>query len=312
MTADEFAGWSAQSVDFFTQQQVDAGSAPEDDARRDAERIFAEQMPDGLDTPDQHFLRVVADGEPIGDVWLRVRERSTEVEGYLFDVAVLPAARGRGLGRATMLAVHDHARSLGATVMRLNVFGHNAPALALYASLGYTVSGATMQRTLDESMPPAAASAVVLRDMTPEEYAEFRPRLEEDYAANIAASGAMPLEEARTKSVEDLDRLLPEGLASSGHRLWTAYDGTEAVGTIWVQLQHRPGGLHAFGYELEVREDLRRRGYGRAVIEAAFRACQALGVSSVGLSVFGFNAGARRLYDDLGFRLTAQGMVLPL
>ena len=111
---------------------------------------------------------------------------------------------------------------------------------------------------------------------------------------------------------DDLDRLLPDGLATAGHRLWTAYDGTDAVGVVWVQLQDRSDGLHAFGYELEVREDLRRRGYGRAVVAAAFRACRDLGVQTVGLSVFGFNAGARALYEELGFRLTAQTMVLVL
>lgn len=314
MSADEFDAWATHSVEGFVAQQVAAGLAPEDEARRSATRTFAEQVPDGVTTPGQHFLRAeeVGTGETVGHVWLRVREASTEVEGYVYDVELVPAARGRGLGRATMLAAHDLARSLGATVMRLNVFGHNTVALGLYESLGYTVAGATMHRRLDDLDEQPAVPQVELRDMTPAEYAVFRPHIEEDYAANIAASGAMPVEEARTKSAEDLTRLLPDGLASPGHRLWTAYDGTEAVGLVWVQLQDRSDGLHAFGYELEVREDLRRRGYGRAVVNAAFRACRDLGVHTVGLSVFGFNAGARALYEELGFRLTGQTMVLPL
>ncbi len=317
MTDAEFAAWSAHSIEGFARQQVDAGLQPADEARRDAARIFAEQVPDGPATPGQHFLRVeevveAGPGETVGHVWLRVRPASTEVEAYLFDIELVEAARGRGLGRATMLAAHDLARSLGATVLRLNVFGHNRPAMALYESLGYAVAGATMQRSLDDLPPPVDGPRVDLRDMTPAEYAVFRPRLEQDYAANIASSGSMPDAEARAKAAEDLTRLLPDGLATAGHRLWTAYDGSDAVGVIWVQLQHRSDGLHAFGYELEVREDLRRRGYGRAVVDAAFRACRDLGVRTVGLSVFGFNAGARALYEELGFALTAQTMVLAL
>jgi len=61
-----------------------------------------------------------------------------------------------------------------------------------------------------------------------------------------------------------------------------------------------------------VREDLRRRGYGRAVAVAAGRACRKRGVRSVGLSVFGFNAAARGLYAQLGFTLTGQTMAKPL
>lgn len=314
LTEDEFTTWSAHSFDGFVRQQVDAGLQPEDEARRDATRIFVEQLPDGPATPGQHLLRVeeADSGEIVGHVWLRLRPRATEVEAYLFDVEVLESARGHGLGRETMLAVHDLARSQGGTVMRLNVFGHNLPAIALYEGLGYAVASATMHRRLEGLPPPVDAPRVDLRDMTPEEYAVFRPDLEQDYAANIAASGSMPDEEARAKAAEDLTRLLPEGLATSGHRLWTAYDGSEAVGRVWVQLQDRHDGLRAFGYELEVRQDLRRQGYGRAVVVAAFRACRDLGVHTVGLSVFGFNAGARALYEELGFRLTAQTMVLSL
>jgi ribosomal protein S18 acetylase RimI-like enzyme len=61
-----------------------------------------------------------------------------------------------------------------------------------------------------------------------------------------------------------------------------------------------------------VHEDLRRRGYGRSVIRAAEEACRRLGVASVGLSVFGFNDGARALYEQLGFTVTAQTMVKAL
>ena len=110
----------------------------------------------------------------------------------------------------------------------------------------------------------------------------------------------------------DLDRLLPQGLRTPGHLIWTAFDGTDPVGHLWLQLQPRSDGLHAFGFDFAVREDLRRRGYGRAVAAAAKRACRERGVRTVGLSVFGFNTAARGLYAQLGFGLTAQTMVKPL
>lgn len=58
----------------------------------------------------------------------------------IHDVFVAKAARGRGLARALMHAAEDHARALGCAKMTLEVNTDNAPALALYRSLGYGVS----------------------------------------------------------------------------------------------------------------------------------------------------------------------------
>ncbi len=314
MTDVRFEAWATQSVAGFAAQQVAAGLVPAPEARAQAEEAFAEQLPEGLATPLHHLWTVRAGEDEIGHLWLRVRPLSAEVEGYVFDVELVPEARGRGLGRATMLAAEEAARELGATVMRLNVFGHNRPAVRLYESLGYVVTGATMTCRLDVGRPAddVGGPRVELREMTPGEYVVFRPRLEADYAANIARAGAMPMAEARRKSADDLASLLPRGRLSEGHLLWTAYDGTRPVGEVWVHLRQRSDGLHAFGYQLEVREELRRNGYGRAVVEAALRACRERGVASAGLSVFGFNDGARRIYEEVGFELTAQTMSKPL
>ncbi|WP_328343099.1 GNAT family N-acetyltransferase [Micromonospora sp. NBC_00421] len=148
-----------------------------------------------------------------------------------------------------------------------------------------------------------------LEPMTDEQYLRYRERAEEDYAQNIAASGAMPLPEAQEKARQDYQGLLPDGLATEGHRLWTAYDDADEVGMLWLHLEQKSDGLHAFGYDFEVREELRRRGYGRAMIEAAEQVCRELGVVAIGLSVFGFNSGARALYEQMGFEVTAVRMI---
>ena len=292
MTAAEFDRWSVHSVAGFVRQQVASGLQPEAEARRDAARVFAAQLPDGRDTEHHHVLRVQDPdaGATVGSLWLRVRPRAGEVEGYVFDVELLPAARGRGLGRATMLAAHETARALGATVMRLNVFGHNAPAIALYESLGYEVVDVSMQHRLDGPGDPVPLGRVVeLRPMTSPEHTSFAARLPEHLAG-----------------------LLTDGLATPGQLLWTAYEWTDPVGAVWLGLRDRSDGLHAFTHRLEVREDLRRRGYGRAVAVAVLRTCREMGVRTLGLSVAGADVPARRLCEELGLTLTAQTMVLPL
>ena len=55
----------------------------------------------------------------------------------IHDMAVLPGQRGRGVGRALMLAVETEAKTRGACKVTLEVLSGNAPAKGLYAALGY-------------------------------------------------------------------------------------------------------------------------------------------------------------------------------
>jgi phosphinothricin acetyltransferase len=52
-------------------------------------------------------------------------------------VVLSPQARGRGVGRALMQAIEDHARSTGAHQMIAGVSGENAQGRSFHASLGY-------------------------------------------------------------------------------------------------------------------------------------------------------------------------------
>jgi len=149
---------------------------------------------------------------------------------------------------------------------------------------------------------------VRLEPMSDEEYAEFRERSEVSYAAQIAASRAVSLSEARRQAAEDHERLLPQGVLTPGHYLWTAYEGAEPVGDLWLHVETKPDGPHAFGYGIEVRQELRRRGYGRAITAAAEQKCREMNVVSIGLTVFGPNKAAQNLYEDLGFEATVLQM----
>ncbi|MEA2645636.1 MAG: hypothetical protein QOE92_719 [Chloroflexota bacterium] len=65
-------------------------------------------------------------------------------EGYevpSLGIAVHPDARGRGVSRVLMSALHDAAAAHGARRVRLRVYPDNASAVALYRSLGYQLAG---------------------------------------------------------------------------------------------------------------------------------------------------------------------------
>jgi [ribosomal protein S18]-alanine N-acetyltransferase len=66
-----------------------------------------------------------------------VLARAAAGEAEILTLAVKPAARGRGLGRALLEAAARQAASLGAASIFLEVGADNPVALALYASLGF-------------------------------------------------------------------------------------------------------------------------------------------------------------------------------
>lgn len=142
--------------------------------------------------------------------------------------------------------------------------------------------------------------------MTPSEYAVFRERSEQEYAAEIATARRLDEQSAAEQSARELDELLPDGLGSPRMHLWTAEVDDEPVGLAWVELRERPNGTSAWVFDVRVEESRRGEGLGRALMEALHEA--GLGASSVGLNVFGHSTAARRLYESLGYEVTAQQM----
>lgn len=153
---------------------------------------------------------------------------------------------------------------------------------------------------------------VALRPMTDEEFADWRAESLLNYAQQFVDSGSLTAVDAEKRVAADMERLLPDGPATTHHDLWTAVDGGEPVGVMWLFTEDRAGGPESFIYELAVHEDKRRRGYGRAIMLAVLDTCRKRGVVAVGLNVFGHNQPARALYDSLGFSVVSTSMKLTL
>ncbi len=62
-------------------------------------------------------------------------------ELHLLNITVVPDQQGRGLGRAMMAALRQHALAKGAATLWLEVRAGNQRAQALYRSLGYVQVG---------------------------------------------------------------------------------------------------------------------------------------------------------------------------
>ncbi len=86
---------------------------------------------DEYDAVSMHWLALAGDGSPIGCARLLP-------DGHLGRMAVLPAWRGRGVGRALLDAVLHAARMRGERLIRLSAQTHAA---GFYADAGFVADG---------------------------------------------------------------------------------------------------------------------------------------------------------------------------
>lgn len=148
---------------------------------------------------------------------------------------------------------------------------------------------------------------VRLEPMTEDEYKPWRAEAEAHYVRSLAASGHSAGEAARD-AADTYAQLLPGEFTTPGHHFWYAYDGDRRVGFLWIKVTRDS----AFVYNVAVEPDLRRRGYGRAIMLAAERWCRDNALTRIGLRVFAHNTGARALYEQLGFTETARNLAKDL
>lgn len=150
--------------------------------------------------------------------------------------------------------------------------------------------------------------------MTEVGFAAWFPRSVARYADESVAAGRWPADGALARADEACRRLLPLGLATPGHQLFTLHEsgpGREAgveVGVLWLAVTEHPSGRSGYVYEVEVWPSHRRRGHARGAFLALEALARAQGLADIGLHVFAHNAAAQALYRALGYEVTGINM----
>ncbi|HEU0035071.1 MAG TPA: GNAT family N-acetyltransferase [Kofleriaceae bacterium] len=101
----------------------------------------------GLDEP--HWTRTwgAIDGDAIvGHADLHGGRLAAELHRATLGMGIERGARGRGLGKQLLAQLVAWARDRGLAWIDLGVFAHNAPARALYRSIGFVEVGTTVDR----------------------------------------------------------------------------------------------------------------------------------------------------------------------
>ncbi len=109
--------------------------------------------------PGDTAMIALLDGFPVGAAWFRLFRETAPGYGFVDEqtpelaVAVVPNARGKGVGSALLAALLERARADGHEALSLSVDRHNEGAIALYEQVGFrrlaeTPDSFTLQVTL--------------------------------------------------------------------------------------------------------------------------------------------------------------------
>jgi ribosomal protein S18 acetylase RimI-like enzyme len=148
MTAAEYEVWIEATTVLYAEERAAATGLPRDVSLEKARAQVATLLPDGHATTGMYLLLIVDDtGSEVGILWLGPHPDRPDTL-YVWDISIDEPFRGRGFGRAAMLAAEDLARDARVDAIGLNVFGPNTAARRLYVSLGYDVTSQQMLKKL--------------------------------------------------------------------------------------------------------------------------------------------------------------------
>ncbi len=155
MTPSEYADWLAESIPAYAADKVASGQWSEAESLEQSRRENDQLLPQGLETPDNHFFSIVdPQSVAVGMLWFAVTTKFNARIAYVYDVSVRPERQREGHAMRAFLALEDEVRRLGLAGISLHVFGHNAGARALYAKLGYEPTNINLFKPLGPAGAP--------------------------------------------------------------------------------------------------------------------------------------------------------------
>ncbi|WP_306205068.1 GNAT family N-acetyltransferase [Actinoplanes sp. RD1] len=239
------------------------------------------------------LLAAVVDGREVGRV--RVRPGTSGITELYVD----PAHRGRGYGSRLVAAAERRLRAQGRSRADVELPG---PDSGFFERLGYGVVAQQRARELAGASAAEGVGLVTLADP-----GRRLAALVDEYALDLQEDEHLTPGAARHTA----ERRLAELRNPHDHMCTVTARGAE-VGWAWIGPPRRAYPGMGWLFQIEIDEPYRGRGFGTRALTAVQGRMRDQGLSRIGLDVHGANTRARRLYDRLGFAVTAQQMVKDL
>ncbi|GEB50905.1 GNAT family N-acetyltransferase [Streptomyces cacaoi] len=247
---------------------------------------------------------------PVGSVRLTGPVPGRPPVGQVRELHVEPDERRRGRATVALLAAEEVLRGWGCAHIDAGVpLGPEsadgpAPAERLLTALGYRHRSTHMVKQLHTAPDlPQGSSA---RPMSAAEFPAWWEKNAASFRAGLVERG-LTEEQAQQVSAHTLRTQLPDGAAGRDAALRVLVHEGVDVGTLWIGYRALPRpDVDAWVYDVEVAEERRGRGHGRALMLLAERVCLDAGAGRLGLNVFADNPRARGLYTSLHYRTVEQ------
>jgi GNAT superfamily N-acetyltransferase len=107
MTADEFDIWARDAIVSYAQDVSVATGEPLDVTLRQANEQFPRLLPNDLETASTWLMMIEdGEGEHVGAIWIGAHP-ANQSWAFVWDIKIDEPHRGRGFGRAAMLAAEQ-------------------------------------------------------------------------------------------------------------------------------------------------------------------------------------------------------------
>jgi GNAT superfamily N-acetyltransferase len=248
-----------------------------------------------VNDPDAAPFLALADGEPAGLILFRFRRRLNHAtyEGWVSDLVVREAYRGRGIGRALLAASIAEWQLRGGHQVMLEVGYERVAARALYEAMGFVDQGKYFEIGPVATRSVAPGPGVEIRTVTDDET---------DFAATTRLLAELGRPAPDPSKLDALRRVYVQHVSRADTGSLLALLDGQPVGFCSLEFREPFFALAAQGWipDLIVTEAARGRDIGAALLDAAFAEAVRRGAYAVALESGHHRAVAHRLYSAAG------------